>query len=317
MKIAILWLALLALAPAPATAAPWIDVTVAAHGCPAAVSGDGLDDRAALQCLADYTHAANDGGVLYFPPGSYHVSATLVLPSAQMLRGANRHTTSLQSLGGSDITVLRYDGSHNTFGGMADLTVVCSQSRSSSKPCVQVSANTPIRFSDCNIWGGIHGLWTDGVDGRVSDCTIAAMAENGVHLFSRGANWYTNTKFNGYAGQTVAYGYIQNPWPMSPNNGLQENHFVNVDLSGPFSEAAVGIYDANRNEAITAFSNSIFAGAVYIYSARVTLIGTTEFGSPTFVSYSPVSLTGNYSLPGTTIGGPGARSCGGNIAIAC
>lgn len=304
-------------AAAPSAKAHWIDVTVAAHGCPAAVPSDGGDDHAALQCFIDYTHAANDGGVLYFPPGHYHTSQTLMMPSAQMLRGGNRHTTSIQSLAGTDINVLRYNGSHNTFGGMADLTVICSQSRASVGACVQVSFNVPVRFSDCNIWGGKYALLIDGVDGRISDCTIAAMAENGVHLFSRGANWYVNTKFNGYAGQTVAYGYVQNTWPVSPNNGVQENHFVNVDFSGPFSAAAVGINDGGRNEAITAFSNSIFAGPVYIYSARVTLIGTTELGSPTFVSYSPVSLTGNYSLPGTTIGGPGARSCAGNIAIAC
>lgn len=315
--LTLLLLTLAAILSTPSQASPWTDVTVPAHGCPAAVPNDGLDDYGALSCLVSYTHTSSDGGVLYFPPGSYHVSETLIMPSAQMLRGGNRHTTSIQSLAGADINVLRYNGSHNTFGGMADLTVICSQSLVSVGACVQVSFNVPVRFSDCNIWGGKYGLLIDGVDGRISDCTIAAMATNGVHLFSRGANWYTNTKFNGYAGQTVAYGYVQNTWAQSPNNGVQENHFVNVDFSGPFSAAAVGIHDEYRNEAITVFSSSVFAGSINVYSSRVTIVGTSELGSPTFVSYSPVSLTGNYSLPGTTLGGPGARSCAGNIAIDC
>lgn len=294
-----------------------VDVTVAQNGCAGAVANDGVDDYAAIQCHINYMNTNFGGGILVFPSGAYDTSQTLVVPGAEMLTGMGAAVTSISSLGGADVKVLRFDGPANSFGGMDSIRIVCSQSTEAKQPCVHVSHNVPVTFRDSHIWGGQHGLQQDGVDGMIINCIIAAAALDGANLFSRGANWYVRTKFNPYAGQTVRYAYAQNDWATTPNNGLQENHFVDCDFSGTFTHDAVAIYDNNTNQAITTFEGSVFSAPVTITAARATLFNGVEFGS-TIKSDAPISLVGNYAVNAAiSVTGSGTRACAGNLNISC
>lgn len=293
-----------------------VDVTVAANGCPAAVANDGIDDMAAIQCQINYMEANFGGGILHFPAGLYEVSATIYIPGAEILRGVGPYTTTIQTLGLSDIKAIRFTGGHNTFGGLEKIKILCSQSVEATASCVHVSHNTPVVMSDFHIWGGVHALLQDGVDGYHENGIVAAAARNGVNLFSRGANWYHRVKFNPYAGQTVAYAYAQNTWSQTPNNGVQENHFTQCDFSGNF-DYAIAIYDGGTDQAIAVFDSSVIAGATYIWASKATIFSATEFGSSYVYSNSPISITGSYAFSPTAVGGPGLKSCSGNIQISC
>jgi len=293
-----------------------IDVTIASNGCPAAIANDSIDDLPAIQCQINYLHTNYGGGRLFFPSGIYDVSATIYAHSGEILTGISPHTTTIQSIGLSDIKVLQFSGSHNSFGGLERIRVICSQSTSATQSCVHVLHNTPVIMRDFHIWGGLHALRQDGVDGYHENGIVAAMARGGVNLFSRGANWYHRVKFNPYAGQTVAFAYAQNTWAQSPNNGVQENHFSQCDFSGNF-DYAVGIYDSGLSQAVTTFEGSVIAGPVYIWAARATLFSAMEFGGQTLVSDSSISITGSYAFNPFGVGGSGVRACAGNIGISC
>lgn len=293
-----------------------VDVTVASNGCPAAIPYDGIDDHPAIQCQVDFMLATQGGGVLFFPSGLYDTAATILVPGAVVLVGTGPFTSTIESIGMSDIEVVKFSGGANTFGGLDKIRILCSQSTEATASCVHVTHNTPVTMRDFHIWGGLHALKQDGVDGYHENGIVAAMARGGVNLYSRGANWYHRVKFNPYAGQTVAFAYVQNTWAQAPNNGVQENHFSQCDFSGNF-DYAIGIYDGGSNQAITVFEGSVIASRVYVWAAKATMFGTTEFGSQTLVSDAPISVTGSYAFVPFGLGGTGARSCAGNIGITC
>lgn len=312
-------LAMLGFAPlaALALAPPTTNVTLPANGCAAAIPSDGLDDLAALQCHVDWLSTTHGGGVAEFPSGTYDVTATLQVPGNVMLKGHMAPITIIQTLGYADVTAISYNGTNNNEGGMRDIGVYCSQSTVATQACVKVPHNLRVTFKDFRIWGGCYALMQDGVDGYMENGIVAGMARSCGHLMTHGANWYMRVKFNAYAGQTVTYGVAINTWVQSPNNGLQENRFVESDISGPV-DYSLAIYDAGKKQQITSFIGGTISGPISAFAARVTTISDTGLGSPSLFSASPIVLTGNYQVNGNvTVTGSGARSCAGNSGVFC
>jgi hypothetical protein len=301
----------------PASAALSVDIGIASNGCPAAIASDGIDDHAAIQCQIDVMAATPaNGGRLLFRPGAYEVSQTLVVPGGHRLIGAGQSATAIVTLGGADITALRFTGPYNSFGGIEDMRIACSQSTVAQAACVHVTHNVPVVFRDFQIWGGLHGLHSQGVDGYFDGGFIGGSARAGSAVFSQGANWYIRTKFNDYAGYHQTYAFVQNSWSSPVNNGVQENHFIACDFSGNY-DYSVFIYDGNSNQAVTDFSGSVFAAPIVIYSARATLFRGAEFGSPVLINYAPLSISGSYAFSPLAVTGSGPRSCGANIGVTC
>lgn len=317
MKLVVLALALCAWFSTPALAQHAVDVSVASNGCPAAIASDGLDDHAALQCQINVMAATPaQGGRLLLSTGAYELSQTLVIPGGHRLIGAGQSATAIVTMGGADITALRFTGPYNSFGGIEDLRVACSQSTTAMASCVHVTHNVPVVFRDFQIWGGLHALLSQGVDGYFDGGFIGGSARAGSAVFSQGANWYIRTKFNDYAGFHQTYAFVQNSWSNPTNNGVQENHFVACDFSGQY-DYSVFIYDGGANQAITDFSGSVFAAPIVIYAARATMFRGAEFGSPTLINYAPLAISASYAFSALAVSGPGARSCGANIGITC
>jgi hypothetical protein len=83
--------------------------------------GDGLtDDTVALRAAV----AAAGNGVLFFSPGVYLFSGTIVRPGGQVWRGATQTTTTLGWIGANNVDLIATptDGS-STYGGINDLTI--------------------------------------------------------------------------------------------------------------------------------------------------------------------------------------------------
>ena len=87
------------------------------------------------------------------------------------------------------------------------------------------------------------------------------------------------------------------------------------DFSGSFTDSVI-IADADNN-AITAFTNSVFSSAISITGAQATMFGAgVEFGVAV-ASAAPVNIVGAIGLSAITMTGVGARSCAGNFHITC
>jgi hypothetical protein len=87
--------------------APVVDVT--AHG---AAGDGGTDDHAAIQAAVD---GADDGSVVYFPPGIYRVSEPVTARDKSLtVRGAGMGVTRVEFTGGTDGFVFTHSGQADT-----------------------------------------------------------------------------------------------------------------------------------------------------------------------------------------------------------
>lgn len=100
----------------------------------AGAAGDGItDDTVVIQGVIDA--AAVAGGTVYFPPGTYLVSDSLILYSDVYLLGAGKGASTIKLANGSDVDVLLGDNAYALFGtnatgilrfGVKDLTIDCN-----------------------------------------------------------------------------------------------------------------------------------------------------------------------------------------------
>ena len=295
-------------------------VTQPIGSCAGAIPDDGLDDYAEIQCHVDYLNANFGGRDLILDGGTFHVSSMAKNPGAVRFVGLGRYVTTLKAIG--DITALEFSGPHHSFGGLRDMGIECLESSEASKPCVKVTDNTPVTFTDFKIWGGCNALQQFGVDGYMENGHVAGTGGTGCsHLFTRGANWYHRVKFNTRTGYSVGYGIAINTWVSgSVKTGVkQENRFTESDISGAVSQYSLIINDSGKNEAITSWVAGTIANKISILNAFVTTFGHTGFGSNVLQSSSPVALAGgNYAVgPSVVVSGSGTRSCAGNINVTC
>ncbi|PRX73182.1 chitodextrinase [Cohnella sp. SGD-V74] len=120
-----LWLALLLLLPAfPAPTAFAATIDVVSFG---ANGSDSNDDAAAIQSAID---AASSGDTVYFPPGTYYLSANLQAKSGIKLIGQSRDASILKYTGSSGGAILSLNNTTNV--EVAHLTIDANNSASPS-----------------------------------------------------------------------------------------------------------------------------------------------------------------------------------------
>jgi hypothetical protein len=292
---------------------PWVDVKSGANGCAAAVGNNSNDDTGAIGCQITFMNATFGGGTVFFPCGTYKVTAVggapIAVPGGVRLQGAGR-TCAVVAVGNNDVQVLTFTGGGTSYGGMRDIWIVGDQAGGAlTKNAVVVNAGSPVIFTNCMIWGGNFALQADGVDGSFTDCFIMGTGSSGGGITSVGANWYQRIKMD-TIGVTVAVGYKQ-----GASTSVQENHFVNCDFSGSFSANSVQIADTN-NHAITTFTNSVFSNAISITGGQYTMFVGDEFGAAVASSVNE-SVVGSFGLSALTFTGAGTRNCAGNGSITC
>jgi len=160
--------------------------------------GDGLTDDTNAIVEAIHKCVAEDGGQVFFPPGTYIVSTTLTLYDSVYLVGAGKGSTILKVKGGSNITLLKTDhfdtldgGGTNggpTKFGLSGLTLDGNKASNSSGAGVQIYGRD-FTFSDFDIKNcagkGWYSSWYtsgDAMEARVWGFKILDCGDIGMHI---------------------------------------------------------------------------------------------------------------------------------------
>jgi hypothetical protein len=290
---------------------PWADVRSGTNGCAVAQGDSVTDDSAAIQCQIDFMIRTYGAGIVYFPCGNYLIGSTLTVSGGVILQGGGANCTVVRVA--TDLLAISFDSSAS-YAGLKDLTVLGYNNPSAGRHTVFVGDNALVNMRDCVLWGGVSGLFDEGIDGLIENCNIQGYQYGVV---SNGANWYVRDKIDGppVPVSSTSYAYYQGtPFPGATS---EENHFVQCDFSGSWTYS-VWIQDdpAGHQRATTVFESSVFSSPIVISSAAFTVFTANELGSSFTVGGSggSVTLTGNVSVGGTlTISG--SHVCAGNINI--
>ena len=295
---------------------PWVDVKSGANGCSPAVGNGSTNDTAAIQCQLTYMNVAYGGGIVFFPAGSYLVAGGgITVPAGVWLKGSGQSASAITVATDSKVVTFSITGGTcpigNHYGGMEKMAVYGFTS-SPAMAAVTIGAGCNVTITDSTLLYGKYGLLNDGVDSRVTRSFIWGYY---AALYSGGANWYVNVKFD-QPGPTAA----TNAYQQGPNAGgltLAENHFTDCDFSGSYKNS-VYIDDATGTSAITTFVGSVFSSEISIQHAKATMFVGAEIGTTIFyVNSGKLNVVGSYAYSPTTIIGAAPRSCAGNSNITC
>lgn len=189
------------------------------------------------------------------------------------MRGSGRDTTVINGKNNS-INTLTFTG--GSYAGLEAISVYGDQrSTVTSHYPVVVNGDIAVIFRDVNIWGGFYGLYTAGVDGRYDDCFISGMGASGGCVFSTGANYFTNCKFDDYTTQSHNYTF----WQQSTS--LMENQFTSCDFSANSTFSFV-VSDPSIACSRTKFTGaSVFSAKVSLARSQWTLFNGCELGGGT------------------------------------
>lgn len=280
---------------------PWADVR--AFGA----KGDNVtDDTLAIQAAIDHVNQKFAGGVVFFPPGVYVVSAPLQLHGAVYLKGSGFNVTIVTAFGDHTILNFNADSSHSK---LEDLYIVGRFNNANTANTVVIADNVPVYFSDFRIWGGLHALENRGIDGNFYNGFILGGSANGGCLLSVGANWYDRMKLD-TSGLPLAYAYRQLTVP--PGATSAENHWVQSDFSGQFTHS-IRLEDT-AGSGLTAFTNCVISSPTLITGGRHARFTSCEFGAG-ISSSAPISVVSSYGFGPISVTGVGPKAMSGNINI--
>jgi hypothetical protein len=299
---------------------PWFDVKSTAHSCAAAVGNGSTDDSSAIQCHINFMNTTFGGGIVFFPPGNYHVASTVVSTKGVWLEGAGQDASLITVSADLNPLLFAINATSTNCpvggqeGGMEKMQINGFNNVSSGTPAVKIGGACNVIIRDSKLLFGAQGLFNAGVDSYIENNFIWGAT---TALFSTGANWYIRNKFD-QAGTPAATNFAyQQGAPDPANAGVIENHFVHCDFSGTYT-ASVNISDGNGANAITTFDGSVFSSPINIVQAKATMFTGDEFGSTSFnVSSGVLTVVGSFGFSAITVTGAGGRSCAGNINVTC
>ena len=198
------------------------------------------------------------GGILFFPrTGGCFIATNLLVGAGTTILGAGQQASCI-STGGTDTLALQFIG---IYGAMRDIQVLCSQSAAATGGCVYVDDNIKADMANIIIFGGYRALINHGVDGRYYNMYISAAATTvgSANVFSRGANWYIDCKFDSIVAVDFGF-YIFAPYTSSTSQ--MENHIHNTDFSGPWGSAGLAIDDSANPAAVPTAVTWISGGII-------------------------------------------------------
>jgi len=287
---------------------PWVDVKSGANSCAAAAGNGSTNDQPAIQCQINFMNATYLGGIVFFPPGNYHITSTLTVPQCIQLRGPGWSSTVISAT--TDITMIAFTTPGcQSGGGIRDLQVAGFQMGTAVNNMITVATNALIDVTDAYLSGGNWAVQTAGVDGHWTNVQIFGWGSSGGGILSTGANWYNHVKIDQGVVATLA-AFEQGASPAT----AFENAFVNSDFSGSYTDSVL-IADTN-NRAITKFVNCVFSSAISITGGRYTMFTSIEFGAAVASSVNE-SVVSSFGFSALTFTGTGTRNCAANSNITC
>lgn len=280
---------------------PWADVR--AWG---ALGNNVTDDAPAIQAAINFMSVTYNGGIVFFPPGNYHLGSGIIIKTGVILIGCGKDCTSLSNQTANNFNLITFDTSCS-FAGIEKLFIVGYTGASPITVTIFISNNVPVVIRDCYIWGGAVCINNQGTDGLIENCFIQPWGTGAV--LSNGANWYIRCKFDAVGGVANAYAFQQGNFPPG---GVAENHFSQCDFSGSYTDSII-INDGSNTQAISVFEGCVFSSRITLTSYKWTCFSACEIGSPSFnYSGTAISVVGCYAFSSISL--PGISKAG-NINI--
>lgn len=245
------------------------------------------------------------GGKIRIPNRGLRISRTVVVPTGVHLEGEGDYCTAL-STWDADFLAVDMDGYNN---GLHGLAVYSCPRGDAGNACVRIktgSVGTILR--DLRIGGGAWGLANSGVDFDIDNCFIQGAGVDGGNIASNGGGWYHRLKCDD-GGQPHKYGLWQQ-WNGSVTD-VAENHFINSDFTGNFTEGSIRIDDQGHNSNVTVFMGCVSNKPVLLYNARWTGFVGHEFGADVLKG------NGDCSIGVSTGFGAGIRASGCKVGPEC
>lgn len=155
----------------------FFDVTV--YGA----TGDGTtDDYLSIRNAVDA--AALDGGVVWFPPGTYQVEYLIALPANVSLMGAGANASTIRQAGGVDLPVIVAEGGYGASNFISGLNITTTGSTGTLGDAfglLNISNSARLVARDCHIGGTLclgAAVWVDGgasfTEVRLERCQLTA-----------------------------------------------------------------------------------------------------------------------------------------------
>src|SRR5579885_3098848 len=218
-----------------------------------AIGNASYDNAAIFQSAINYLNSNFVTGIIFVPPGNYHVSTTVTVKGGVIIIGSGANGTVLTGTG--DYTVLNFDSSCH-YAGLEKITISGYQNSAATNYTVTTANGVLVVFRDVWIAGGFYALEAQGVDGYFDNCYIIGFGTTGGCLISNGANWYHRCKFDNNAATVANAILIGAPYSGS-NSG--ENHFVMCDFSGNFGNSVNISGQSTSPPNLTAFNGCVFS----------------------------------------------------------
>lgn len=263
----------------------------------------GMDVSDALdRAIADA--AKRDGGIIQISNVGLRISRTVKLPSGVILQGEGRRCTAL-STWGEDFQAVELSGKDN---GIRDMSIIgCTRPDAQSDLIRIMTGSVGAMLDHLEVKGGAWGLATSGVDAEIEHCFIQGFGQDGGNVVSNGGSWFNHLKCDD-SGQPHKFGFYQQ-WNRSTTD-VAENHFIDCDFVGNFTEAAIRVDDQGNNSNVTVFIGCV-SGRVLLYNARWTSFVGHEFGGDVILGNGQCSIAASFGF------NPGINARGCKIGPEC
>lgn len=279
------------------------------------VKGDGsTDDTTAINaCIA----GAISGSTIYFPPGTYLISAPIVeMPGRKLTAGGHAHadTTIIKQKNGANITNtagltgLIVASAWFTNAAFCDnparienLTIDGNKANNSSSTACGIALtnfrtwvvdcdiiNTPkdgIRFTDTTA-NGTNIVTNSCVENRIMNCRIDTTGGDGVRVLAG-----SNTNTDGYLANCIISNTTGSGVNLDRSAGwhITGNHLYSIKLNGIYANNAYGTFITNNY--VEDFGGQATASAYYVGIEVVQLTGRPSTISGNFVGCAESSAS--------------------------
>lgn len=241
-----------------------------------AKGNNSANDAAAIQAAIDACSAAG-GGIVFFPPGIYKVTSTVIVKSGVRLVGSGRNITYISGFV-TNVGTVTFSTSVARGTSIEDMTVLGYYNANPAlvtTDAITIPDVSPVDLIRVVSWYGSAGLNTSGIDGLYHDCWFNGCNDSVV---SHGANWYDRVILNGN-GSFASCRYALNQTTPAVGVTSLENLLLNCDFSGTFTEAVhIDCSHGVALQCITKFIGCVVGAPINILKADSTLFSACEIG---------------------------------------
>lgn len=250
---------------------PWADVR--AFG---AVGNGSTDDSASIQAACDWVANHYGGGIVFIPPGNYHLRTGVVLNLGVNIFGSGPNSASVWA--DTDISVFTLNGFQS---GIRDITIVGFNSFSGHHAAVQINSSAvEAMLFRCVVQFGQNCINNAAGDSVVM-YTKCILSYGSALVYSTGGTWYERCK-------------LDTPWP-GATPGTNSLTLTAWAANTPYTAGAVATFGGFVIQCMSSgTSGSVFPGLPLYGVNQIDGTATWQTAAPTF-SYAMILDSGSFS----------------------